>query len=65
LERRTETRKRAFSPKANPKSAPPLSFTLLMWLSGVIDCISFSVSEGVSTGPSIGIMLPLSRSVGG
>ena len=50
---------------AKPKSAPPFSLVLWMWTSGVIESISFSVSSGVSGGPSIGVMLPLSRSVGG
>ena len=42
----TLTRKRAISPKAKPKSAPPRSRTCWMWSSEVMLRINSSVSSG-------------------
>ena len=62
---KTLTRKRAMSPKANPKSAPPRSRTCWMWSSEVMLRISSSVSSGASGGPSTRCRMPWTRMVGG
>ena len=59
------TRKRAISPKANPKSAPPFSRICWMWSSEVMERINSSVSSGRNGGPSTRWRMPWMRMTGG
>src|SRR5271163_3056980 len=61
----TLTRKRAASPNAKPKSAPPRSRTLWMCSSDVMLRINSSVSSGLSDGPSTRCKIPCTRITGG
>jgi len=64
LSLKTLTRKRASSPKANPKSAPPRSRTWRMCSSDVMLRMSSSVSSGFSGGPSTRCSTPCKRITG-
>ena len=60
-----ETRKRARSPKAKPKSAPPFSCSSFCDRSGAMLFIRATVSSGSRTLVSSRFMWPSSRSTGG
>jgi len=60
----TLTRKRADSPNANAKSAPPHSRTAWMCSSDVMLRISSSESSGDSAGPSTRCKMPCTRMTG-
>ena len=63
--RNAETRNRALSPNAKPKSTVPSCWSFCWFASLVIDFMRYSVSSGCIGGTSSGVSSPCSRRVGG